>query len=678
MSSDSIDEKAALINMSQFIFRKEAGKLREGLYDGLIQLGIFLGNQDGVLSFDIQSVIAKHYPNIQLHLSSVESSLVRMVGSGSVFQKRSDKKYLLNPELKRSLSDQISGRKNQIDRLRNIVIEEVKSNLNRDLEQEETATIPERFYLLLSKVLIPRSKVSAALLTGKETEIPEDLGVQEALDKTLVGISDSTLRGAMKRGFSNFFQKLDKETSKFLFDVAENIFLLEVLNLDPECQCLQRIEFSKIFLFLDTNVIMSLLSAHDPRRHNIASEFVEICKSLGINLFVTSQTLTEYNHVLDSSDAAFKSIKIPAHLLEDYIDPFISSFAQEAKLNPSETWEGYYLRMRRLGGDVENRFNVKRYTTDWKEIYQKEFFEEVAEKVSKCAEIHRGGGKKKEVADHDAYHIILVRELRKGQKETIFGPTTWFASLDYSLLCVDRLVDKYYEEKTPATMNCDVWIQMMAPFLSRDLRKYDASEVFSRIISSQFWVARDRVNYENLKVIQGDWLNYSKINEEDLREILATKFVKDYITVANRLIKDNKEVPDDARQKFEKELSIKIDEILNRKIDKFERDMKQRETEIEELRKETQHIKQTSQSKADRTTAFWRQIAGVLGMILAAVNLVHMYSIFIGQNPLTLYSILYLLGSWLVTCVLLMIAIAYDQVRVALKMIWSFSHKSGQ
>jgi len=670
MSSEGVDEKRALINLSQFVFRKEAGKIREGLYDSLVELAVFLGGDKGVLASGVQSIIKDTYP-ITLHQGIVDSSLIRLWRSRAIVR-RSDNRYYMEVKRKWSVSDQINDRKGQIERLSDAIFEEVKLNFRKDISEEVAESVKVKFFVLLSSFLTPRAKVSAAILTGKGIEIPE-MEVKGMFKETLADITDPLLKGAVEKAFIDLFQKADKEMQKLLFDIAENIYLLEVLNLDPECQCLQRIEFSKIRLLLDTNVIISLLCPSDRRRHRMASNFVDICRSFGIQLYYTDLTVSEYERVLEVSNTILPKIETPLHLLGDHTEPFVSSYAEELKQNPDQTWEGYYLRMKRLGGDIENRYALKRFAGDWDEIFEKDFFEEVSTRVSGCWKIHVGTAKSKAVAQHDAFHLILVRELRKEEQKTVFGPSTWFASLDHTLLCADKVVDKHYDDKIPSTMSCDIWIQMMAPFLSEDVRDSSAPEIFSHFISSQFWVARERVNYEDLKIIQGDWLSYSRLNEQDLREVLSEKFVKDYVKLAKSLLSEDKEIPEEAKEEFERELTVKVDNILNRKIDDYQGQLEQKEEELKELEERSKKVISSTQLKEDRTRTFWRQVAGVLGSILAIANI---YSILIGQITFNLYSVPYLLGSWIAICVLLIIAIVPEKAQVAMKMILNLSRGS--
>jgi hypothetical protein len=485
--------------------------------------------------------------------------------------------------------------------------------------------------------------------------------------KPIGDIATEPLKGAFKRGIINLFHAITPHEVEFFFETAQNLYLLEVLNIDPECSCFQKAEFSKITFLLDTNVL-SFLCTTDLRRHKIALDFVEICKSLGIKLFVSDLTFSEYNYLLENSNTIFKSITLPSSLLNDYPDPFISSYSEDLEATPSETWEGYYLRMKRLGGNIEGTYGIKKTKYEWSSIYQKPFFEEIAQAVAESAEQFRGEPKHPEVAKHDAAHLILVRDLRKPKESTIFGPSLWFATLDHTLTVAESTLEKYYPDGSLSTMYCDIWIQMVAPFLTSSKGK-NAPEIFAHFISSQFVVKEGRINYNDLMIIQGDWLTYSKLNEQDIKEILSETFVKNYLKIAKSFIADKKEVPSETKEKFSEELSIKIERIMSEKLGSFEAEVQRQGLQIEDLRKENETLKASKSPDLrtdDKTKTVWRHAAGIMAAILLVINA---YMLLIGRIQLSIYSVPYLLGSGIVICVLLMIAIAYDKIEVALKMI---------
>jgi hypothetical protein len=170
-------------------------------------------------------------------------------------------------------------------------------------------------------------------------------------------------------------------------------------------------------------------------------------------------------------------------------------------------------------------------------------------------------------------------------------------------------------------------------------------------------------------IIQGDWLTYSKLNEQDIKEILSETFVKNYLKIAKSFIADKKEVPSETKEKFSEELSIKIERIMSEKLGSFEAEVQRQGLQIEDLRKENETLKASKSPDLrtdDKTKTVWRHAAGIMAAILLVINA---YMLLIGRIQLSIYSVPYLLGSGIVICVLLMIAIAYDKIEVALKMI---------
>lgn len=67
-----------------------------------------------------------------------------------------------------------------------------------------------------------------------------------------------------------------------------------------------------------------------------------------------------------------------------------------------------------------------------------------------------------------------------------------------------------------------------------------------------------------LKIIQGDWFVYSRLNEQDLREILSEKFTKDYIKIAKGYLGQDKEIPEEAKEKFEKARACTLKTVRRR------------------------------------------------------------------------------------------------------------------
>lgn len=571
-------------------------------------------------------------------------------------------------------------RNETIQKLNSFILEEMRSRLNREMSKDEQDRIIRDFYLFLYLLIRSRSKLGAQMLTAKEI-MPSDMLHPEQILKESLKDTAPALRDVEGRVFGGIFTKIDDSLKEFILDLSSSTFCIQIMNLDPDCQCLERMEFSKVMMLLDTNTLMALICPTRPE-HVVARDFINLSRSLGTKLYFTKRTIDEYRQVLEKSNEIYKSLNVPPRLLGSIDDTFISSFSLELKMKPKQTWEGYYYRMRQLGGAIEKRFGIKIFGEEYNEILDYDYFQTLVEAVSSCYETLRGTAKKEEVAAHDAFHLILVRELRKKQEKTIFGPTSWFASLDYTLIWADKILDSFNPSNAPSTMNCDIWIQMITPFLGPDLRDKEAPRVFADLLASQFTVIPKRIKREDLKRIQGEWMNYDLLDEADLREILAEGFVKEYKKQVKKLIEEGEDIIT-AKKDFEFKLNLKLNQILNRKMQNLVSEVKNTKVEsraverrlneqMQSLREELETSRTRSKtlkselSDEHKIKKTWRHASGILGTILLLANLLLLTS---GQMELTIFSVPYFLGSSVVTAVLLMIAIAYEKVEVALRIL---------
>jgi len=158
-------------------------------------------------------------------------------------------------------------------------------------------------------------------------------------------------------------------------------------------------------------------------------------------------------------------------------------------------------------------------------------------------------------------------------------------------------------------------------------------------------------------MIRGEWMNYSLLNEVDLRDILAEQFVREYKKQVKALVEEGADTSTLTRD-FETKLSLRVNEVVDRKM----RNMKE---ELENTKSKSQTL-ESKLTEEIRIKKVFRYVSGILAAIVVLLNCGLLGS---GQMELTVFSVIYLLGSLVVAGVLLMIAIAYERVEVALKVL---------
>jgi hypothetical protein len=450
---------------------------------------------------------------------------------------------------------------------------------------------------------------------------------------------------------------------------------------------LEKEAFSEKLLFLDTNVIISLVCESDPL-YKLVTDLIELTTSLGVKLVVSERTIEEYLDVLEDSNSRPQKIKNLDYRSARLIrDPFISSYNLEKEFLPSQTWEGYYYRMKQIESIIQKKFNIEVWKEKHEEIKENPLFDYVAKQVTNCFEIFRYRPKTVKVAEHDAFHLLLIREFRKNEIPTFLGPRNWFITSDATLLCVDKAISRKpeFKDKTPSSMLCDIWLEMISPFLGSNY-KDKSLPLFTLLLRRNFATMPFKISTEDLSLIQGDWMQYDWIEDSDIEKILNEKWVKKYIAkvkVAEGA--GEKDKVEELASLFAKKLHNELARLKDEKVKYFmeERDKaikildEKDRYEIPELRRTIQ--KQESAIKEKDTTLEqqtqrlvileaeykkkWRTISGILGATLILTSLFLMILVVTGIFQISVYSVSLILGCLGFGCVLLLITISYKQVK---------------
>jgi len=547
-----------------------------------------------------------------------------------------------------------------------------------------------------------KSDVVARVATHKNIEVlPTELPIQ-ILSKILTRISEEKLREAEKRTIESMFRDATEDFCAFLFSVAQNLVCIQILNLDPECQSLEREAFRRKALFLDTNVLIALLCPTN-WMHKVAEHLVTLTRLLGAKCVVTKRTYQEYLILLDEANNIYMKWQAPYRFLENADNEFLSSFWFEKKTTPSQSWRGYYYRMKQIEG-VLKKLKIEYYTENVDKVLKNPHFETIRDEVDSCYKKVKRKRKRKEVCEHDAFHMLLMRELRKKDKLTFLGPNYWFATGDESLLCVDNKINTLsdYSDKTPSSMLCDLWLEMISPFLPINVREKDAYEAFSMLIKQQFAMIPFEIETDTLLEIQGSWMKYDWLEAKDIVRIQNEEWTRRYITKVREARKEGvppskmEELAKVFADKLEKELKIIRDEKLKQlsqkmqtlneeQIKLYNAIQEQRQTIVvlqelvkskeEELEQRQDTIK--IQEKELEIETHFKRIMRVISAI-AGLFLIGSPPAFIILRilPIDVTTVAYCAGSFIVGAILLYFAIAYEKAKVSLEAKLNLSKKA--
>lgn len=563
--------------ISRLLIEDRTKEPREKVHNLIFEIGIFSNPilkewvditqiQNGIMSeFDL-----KYYPTEPL-----KRAAKRLVKKGRVEKKKENNRLLfrLNDNRKNEIEESKKNFKSIDKKITDTLVDRVEKKAGKLSRSDENAVI-DVFDNVLASIfkIVENLSVSAILEDGEKKNT---LNFKSELYKHLKHIKNKHLRSIVKTELINMFEDPTKEMKKYFIYSANSSFIIKILNLDPECQILEKKLFSNFELILDTNVIISLLfPAHN--FHKLTKELIKEANKLSLQLKVTNLTLDEMEKVISSADNLYtdsyissKSYSyVPEHII-------IENFEKLAK-NRSEDWDTYVSTIKQYGSKLVKNYDVELINIDIDKIIQDYNIEDIAEIVKECTS-NRPYTKTDEVAKHDAYHFALIDKRRKKINEKI-----WFLSHDSTFSCVNTGFKKHLGEEANTTyyLSCSSFMEIIFPFLSPDVVDQEFEDIFFKIFSSDFFGVAGEFSFGKLTKFFVPLMDEDVLDEEDYTKILEDRTLK-------RITRQW--TNSDYNPKYDETIAKKVaelaDERKSQKIKQMEKELEQKQNENEDYRK---------------------------------------------------------------------------------------------
>jgi len=594
----SEDERiSALIKISSVEFSQSTDDIKQSLHRNLIEQTLFHINKPSTVE-EIRSTLEKEFFEIKLLDDIILDVLEGFINEGMVFKE--GEYYFISEEKHKKIGDKNKKSRELKQKAFKDLYDDIKKVYEDNITVEETNVIVRCYYNFIIWLVSSRSgKISNLIIKGELKNI-RYTSYDRKINEILYPIENIKLKKVVKKTIIKLFQEANDNIMNYLYELSNKFICLQVLNLDPECQNIKIESLSEKKLFLDTNVLISLIT--EEKMSNI-DELLSLSVGLGVQLYITENTISEYLTVVERSDENYKNLASPQWILKKVDDPFIRHYAE----NKEESWEEYFLELSNIE-QILRKYNINYYKEDHESIKNLMFFKELVEEVKKCSLITRKNPKKEKVAEHDAFHLILIKELRTTESSNILGPNHWFLSFDFTLPCTDRYISKnfgYIDVSTPV-MIINIWVEIISQFNIRDVTKKQLADIFSEFVSSAFSPIDESIDIDVLLIIQGDWLNYKWLDEKKIINLLHSKFVVDYATK----LKESYSAGDRALQeKLRAEFSRKFNEILGREFD----------SEYVKIEKEKEELKEKYETEAEFAKT-WRKRSGYTAIFMVLLG----------------------------------------------------------
>lgn len=411
-------QKQALLRISQFVLREHVGSIRDSLYQSLIEVGLFLNENECTLG-EISEIIESEFYGIKISVKLLSQHIEQLERQGRL--EIDEEKICLVDSRAKELSIYSERTKSLIQAIEFRFISRVETDYPYEIDISMRHKIIDVFYrfilLLVSKYVINTAKL---LVKGNVTNISVKRGSVIIYD-SISSIQDEELKTSIYNTLLNWMQKPEDDFIEYLYNMRQNFLSLELLNLDPECRSISDKEFSEMNIYLDTNIILGyILNMYEG--HEETKNFIDNTKKLGCKLIVTKRTIIEYMEIYERGRLEYvENIgkdKKPNNIFLRNYEYMISNGHAIAFSDYLEEIKNIELYLTNNGIYLEDEI--------LEEIINKEGYDELIYQIRRCFKILRNYEKNQAVAEHDAYHMLLIKELRETEKTTFLDQKSGF------------------------------------------------------------------------------------------------------------------------------------------------------------------------------------------------------------------------------------------------------------
>jgi len=516
-------ERMKLLELAQFVLNRETEDIRSELQEYLVCHAVYHGAKDqGLTKSQIESTLKSIF-GIAMPMDMIKESLERLVSKKAlIVQQTPQTTYLLSEDRQK----RVSSHNKDYEALRNIVTKELLDRIQKAHSgaTEHASKITEVFFCTISQIFSRYGSVCSDQITGAKGAVQEIASLpdfQQICVECVKALASPTLRKKVKDELRACFLKPSKEFIYFLHSMAQAYTVLQILVLDPKLQTLVKENFCKKKLYLDTNVILSLMCVAE--EHDTVMRIVYLTNKLGVPMVFTPETRKEFQDYLDYSKRLYKRIPIHKKSIINKTEPlmanpFIRSYWIESAEKQLE-WTAFITRMEGFQEFLEDKFSITIEATP-KEIWMDTEYGELNRAVY-LADLD----KHESAIAHDAYHLLMIKKKREEETVDELGERSYFLTRDYTLNRAERIV--YRDSRIPSNLSIDVWSQMILPFLSPKLVTEEASKAYMMVLASKFPSLTRSVDPKDLIDVMGIWMDDPSITTELLRRIVGNRFVRE-------------------------------------------------------------------------------------------------------------------------------------------------------
>lgn len=414
--------------------------------------------------------------------------------------------------------------------------------------------------LYISKMLIKHGIECIAIIYPDSDELKSLFKSTKSIISKDLSKINSFVDEIIKLEIPRFFYEADTERKSYIINIFNSSFYWYLIQVDESCSNLLREITLGQDLYLDTNVLLSLVGFDGPSVANASYSVLSLAKELGYSLKVTTKTVDEFYNHCKRKNKEYGNITIPSKELAEIAikilpeNDFLYTYWKES-LKKEISIKDFIKEKSSLELLLKNLDIMQ--ISQFRETIEnsQELLNEMSRLRVNCPNKDFG------VVEHDAFHRIFINKLRQVPKYHFFDAVAWFLTKDRELAIYDRIVRKE-KNSLPFCLTIDQWVQFNRPLIKRTKNTKEYEDSFHTLLTTPF--IRAFIPSSNMEKA------YNKVLERFKRyRLISPKLALSIITDSHFMNSVGKETDE---EKIEEKIDNKFVEKASQLEKKLERE----------------------------------------------------------------------------------------------------------
>ncbi|MDD3150534.1 MAG: hypothetical protein PHV68_06835 [Candidatus Gastranaerophilales bacterium] len=414
-------------------------ELPQSILDNLVEHALFL--QKTPIQLNKIPNIIKFQFKLNFDFDEVKTSLERLSEKNLIVKNNGNFSIEVRHRalLRKTVDEKVAQEYQILKTLENHVRKQ-----NSALSVDEIKQIESDFRLFLTNFFLMSGAEAVQLIYGNPKEITELIGkVQRKNIFDLLPTRSESVRKIEQKEFCEFVNLLSEQEKLYLQDLLDRSLQYFTITVDKKCEALLTADFAQWNLFVDTNFIYNLLGLNNgqlgSRRKN-TEKILELSRKAKINFYVSPVTLEEFSisvsrarDILLDDKISRKLYKIAGDVTSNAILSAYYEVFEQQNISPKD-----FLAKTDNIKEVLKSYGINEKTDYSQSIKGTKEFDDTVKKITSLTH------KDSNVAEHDAFHYLLILKLRsrEGADNTFKTNKSWFLTYDGLLAPFDREIRK--------------------------------------------------------------------------------------------------------------------------------------------------------------------------------------------------------------------------------------------